>query len=215
MKLYSYFQSSAAYRVRIALAFKGVDPEVSAINLLDRGALSTFKQATNPQGLVPALETDGNGLVVQSLAIIEYLEERYPEPPLLPGDLRSRAYVRAVAQMIACDIHPLANLRVLRYLKRQLGLDQPKIDQWYRHWVMDGLERLEAYVVGENQFGKFVYRDKPTMADCLLVPQMYNARRLSCDLSACPTLVAIDSHCIELNAFRLALPTRQPDAPNE
>lgn len=213
MKLYSYFQSSAAYRVRIALALKGVDAELSAINLLDRDALSSFQQSTNPQGLVPALETDDHGLVVQSLAIIEYLDERYPEPPLLPGDLRSRAYVRAVAQMVACDIHPLANLRVLRYLKRQLGHDQPTIDDWYRHWVKDGLERLEAFVVDEKQFGKFLYRDRPTMADCLLVPQLHNARRLDCDLTGVPALVAIDRNCAALSAFARAHPASQPDAP--
>jgi len=212
LKLYSYFQSSAAYRVRIALALKRLDAEPSAIDLLDREALSSFRNRTSPQGLVPALDTDEHGLVVQSLAIIEYLDERYPEPPLLPGTLQARAYVRAAAQLIACEIHPLANLRVLRYLKRQLGQDQPAIDSWYRHWVEDGLTRLEAFVVQEKHHGAFLYRDQPTMADCLLVPQLHNARRLACDLSAIPTLIEIDRRCHEFDAFRSAHPNRQPDA---
>ena len=212
MKLYSYFQSSAAYRVRIALALKGIDAEQAAIDLLDRVALPSFQQTINHQGFVPALETDGHGLVVQSLAIIEYLDERYPEPPLLPAGLQSRAYVRAIAQMIACDIHPLANLRVLRYLKRQLGHDQLTIDNWYRHWVEDGLERLESFVAGQKQFGKFLFNDNPSIADCLLVPQLHNAQRLDCDLSAIPILSAIGRHCAGLDAFRSAHPANQPDA---
>lgn len=212
LKLYSYFQASAAYRVRIALALKGIEAEQSAVDLLRREALSTFQSTVNPQGLVPAIDTGDHGLIVQSLAIIEYLEERYPEPPLLPRSIDAHAYVRAAAQMIACEIHPLANLRVLRYLKRELGLDQPAIDSWYRHWVEDGLGRLKVFVIAEKRHGTFLFGDGPTMADCLLVPQLHNARRLSCDLAAVPTLLEIDERCTVLDAFRRAHPSRQPDA---
>lgn len=212
MKLYSYFRSSAAYRVRIALALKGIEVEQVPVNLLEREPLPAYRSEVNPQGLVPALASNEDGLLVQSLAILEYLEERHPEPPLLPAAPAARAYVRAAAQLIACDIHPLANLRVLRYLKRELGHDQATIDDWYRHWVADGLQRLEAFVAVGKRSGSFVLGDAPTMADCLLVPQMFNARRLECDLGKMPTLVAIDRRCQELDAFQRAAPSRQPDA---
>lgn len=211
MKLSSYFRSSAAYRVRIALNLKGLDVEQSAVHLLKRDALSAYRAGHNPQGLVPALDTD-EGLLVQSLAIIDYLEERFPEPPLLPQGLAARAYVRAAALLIACDIHPLANLRVLRYLKQDLGHDQDQIDTWYRHWVEDGLGRLEAYLRAERRSGRFVHGDTPTTADCCLVPQMFNARRLNCNIQQFPTLVAIDAHCIAQEAFQRAHPSVQPDA---
>ncbi|GAA0866029.1 maleylacetoacetate isomerase [Sphingopyxis soli] len=212
MRLYSYFRSSAAYRVRIALALKGIDAEQVAINLLAREPLPDYRQAVNPQGFVPALDTDADGLIVQSLAIMEYLDETHPEPALLPERAADRAYVRAAAQLVACDIHPLANLRVLRYLKRDLGHDQAAIDGWYRHWVEDGLVRLEAFVAAERTSGRFLFGDTPTMADCVLVPQLFNARRLACDLAGMPTLVAIDARCAELDAFKRAHPDRQPDA---
>jgi len=211
MKLYSYFRSSAAYRVRIALNLKGLDVEQFAVHLLKRDALSAYRAGRNPQGLVPALDTD-EGLLVQSLAIIDYLEERWPQPSLLPQGLAERAYVRAAALLIACDIHPLANLRVLRYLKQDLGHDQDEIDTWYRHWVEDGLARLEAYLVAEGRSGRFVHGDSPTTADCCLVPQMFNARRLNCDVGQFPTLVAIDAQCAALDAFQRAHPSVQPDA---
>jgi len=212
MRLYSYFRSSAAYRVRIALALKGIAAEQVAINLLAREPLPDYRQAVNPQGFVPALDTDTDGLIVQSLAIMEYLDETHPEPALLPERAADRAYVRAAAQLVACDIHPLANLRVLRYLKRDLGHDQAAIDGWYRHWVEDGLVRLEAFVAAEGTSGRFLFGDTPTMADCVLVPQLFNARRLACDLAGMPTLVAIDARCAELDAFKRAHPDRQPDA---
>ena len=211
MKLYSYFRSSAAYRVRIALNLKGIAVEQSAVPLLDIAALPAYRAATNPQGLVPAIEGD-DGLIVQSMAIIEYLEERHPGPALLPRGLAERAYVRAAALLIACDIHPLANLRVLHYLKRELGQAQDAIDDWYRHWVEDGLARLEAFVVAEGRSGRFLHGDAPTMADCCLVPQLFNARRLHCDIEAFPTLVAIDARCAVLEAFQQAHPSAQPDA---
>jgi len=165
----------------------------------------------NPQGLVPALDSD-DGLFVQSVAIMEYLEERHPEPPLLPQGYAARGYVRAATQLIACDIHPLANLRVLRYLKRELGQDQAGVDAWYRHWVEDGLARLEAFVVAEGRSGRFLHGDAPSMADCCLLPQMFNARRLECDIDPFPTLRAIDAACAELPAFQQAHPSVQPDA---
>jgi len=211
MKLYGYFRSSAAYRVRIALNLKGLGAEQSAIHLLKPEPMPAYRAAHNPQGLIPALDSD-DGFFVQSLAIIEYLEERHPDPPLLPQGFAPRAYVRAVAQLIACDIHPLANLRVLRYLKREMGQDQEAIDTWYRHWVEDGFARLEAYLLAERRHGRFVLGDSPTIADCCLVPQMFNARRLNCNLSGFPTLVAIDAHCAEHHDFRRAHPSVQPDA---
>ncbi len=212
MKLYSYFRSSAAYRVRIALNLKGIEAEQVPVHLLRSEQLPAYRAAHNPQGLIPAIEDEADGVIPQSLAIIEYLEERFPEPALLPKGLAQRAYVRAVALLIACDIHPLANLRVLRYLKRELGQEQAAIDTWYRHWVEDGLGRLEAFVAAEGRSGRFIFGDVPTMADCCLVPQLFNARRLECDLAGVPTLVAIDARCQELAAFQRAHPSVQPDA---
>ena len=212
MKLYSYFRSSAAYRVRIALNLKGIAAEQQAVHLLEPEPLPAYRAAHNPQGLIPAIETDGDGLIAQSVAIIEYLEERYPKPALLPKGLAERAYVRAATLLIACDIHPLANLRVLRYLKRELGQEQAAIDTWYRHWVEDGLGRLEAFVTAEGRSGGFLFGDGPTMADCCLAPQLFNARRLECDLAGMPTLVAIDARCQALEAFQRAHPSVQPDA---
>lgn len=211
MRLYGYFRSSAAYRVRIALNLKGLEAEQTAVHLLSKEALPAFRAEHNPQGLVPALDS-GDGFLVQSIAIIEYLEERYPDPPLLPQGFASRAYVRAASQLIASDIHPLANLRVLRYLKNALGQEQDAIDAWYRHWVEDGFARLEAFVVAEGRSGRYMFGDSPTIADCCLVPQMFNARRLNCDITPFPTLVAIDARCAELDAFRRAHPSAQPDA---
>jgi maleylacetoacetate isomerase len=212
MKLFSYFRSSAAYRVRIALHLKGMSADYVPVHLVRPDPLPAYRAAVNPQGLVPALETDGDGLIAQSIAIMEYLDEKQPEPALLPEGLAERAYVRSAALLIACDIHPLANLRVLRYLKHELGQEQAAIDAWYRHWVEDGLGRLEAFVLAQRRSGAFLHGDAPTMADCCLVPQLFNARRLQCDLSGVPTLVAIDARCAELEAFRRAHPSVQPDA---
>ena len=209
--LYGYFQSSAAYRVRLSLALKGIEFGQAPVDLLNRHALSDYRNAVNPQGLVPALAI-ADRLLVQSSAIIECLDEIYPAPPLLPTEPFSRAYVRAAAQFVACDIHPLANLRVLRYLKRDLRHDQATIDSWYRHWVEDGLQRLEAFVQAEGRSGSFMYGNAPTIADCMIVPQMFNARRLSCDLTRMPTLVAIDAFCTSLPTFARAHPSEQPDS---
>jgi maleylacetoacetate isomerase len=211
MKLYSYFRSSAAYRVRIALNLKGIAVEQQAVHLVKPDPLPAFRREVSPQGLIPAIEGE-DGLMVQSIAIMEYLEERHPDPALLPQGFAARAYVRAAAQLIACEIHPLANLRVLRYLKHDLGHGQDEVDGWYRHWVEDGLGRLEAFVAGSGRSGRFIHGDAPTIADCCLVPQMFNARRLDCAIDAFPTLVAIDAQCAGLEAFRLAHPSVQPDA---
>lgn len=211
MKLYSYFRSSAAYRVRIALNLKGIAAEQEAVHLVKPEPLPAYRRAVNPQGLVPALESE-DGLLVQSIAIMEYLDERYPDRPLLPQGFAERAYVRSAALLVACDIHPLANLRVLRHLKHAMGHSQDEVDGWYRHWVEDGLGRLEAFVAGSGRSGGYIYADAPTMADCCLVPQLYNARRLNCAIDAFPTLVAIDARCAELPAFQQAHPSVQPDA---
>lgn len=212
MKLFGYFRSSAAYRVRIALNLKEIGVDQSPVNLLAAEALPSYRAQVNPQGLLPALITDEDGILVQSLAIIEYLQEIHPEPPLLPFDPSARAYVRAAAQMIACDIHPLANLRVLRHLKAELGQDQEQIDRWYRHWVRDGLERLEAFVRASGRAGRFLCGDTPGMADCCLVPQLFNARRFNCALDGLDTLLTIDARCGAIDAFQRAHPSLQPDA---
>ncbi len=213
MKLYSYFRSSAAFRVRIALNLKGVPYEVVPVHLL-KGGGEQFGEAytrTNPLSLIPALE-DGGQVLTQSLAIIEYLDERYPEPPLLPADPLSRAYVRAVALSIACDIHPLNNLRVLRYLVRELGVSDEKKDFWYRHWVELGLGQLDRVVMSGGRCGRYTFGDQVTIADLAIVPQIFNARRFGCDLAKAPTLNAIADRCMQLDAFANAQPSAQPDA---
>lgn len=213
MKLHGYFRSSAAYRVRIALALKGLSYDHVPVHLLRDGG-EQRKEAylrLNPQGLVPALE-DGDAVLTQSLAIVEYLEERHPAPPLLPRDAADRARVRAMALAVACEIHPLNNLRVLNYLRERLGLDQAARNAWYCHWIETGLGQLEQLVAAGGRVGPFCWGATPTLADVCLVPQMANARRLPCDLGACPTLVAIDAHCRTLPAFIAAAPENQPDA---
>lgn len=211
MKLYSYFRSTAAYRVRIALALKGIDVEQVAIHLVKDGGqqLEPSYLARNPQGLVPALELDDGTVITQSLAIIDYLEAIAPEPRLVPEDRVAAAKVRAVALTIACDIHPLNNLRVLNYLKGPLGLGQSEVDGWYRHWILKGgLEAVEALIEGE----RFCFGDTPTLADICLIPQVFNARRYKIDLSHLRKIEAVDKHCKELPAFKEAHPLQQPDA---
>jgi maleylpyruvate isomerase len=211
LKLHSYFRSSAAYRVRIALNLKGLAHEAAYVHLIKDGGQqhAPAYRALNPQALVPTLETDG-GVITQSLAIIEYLDETHPEPRLLPGDALQRARIRAFALAIACDIHPLNNLRVLNYLKGPMGLEQGAADTWYRHWVETGLAACEALLPATTS--RFCFGDQPTLADCCLVPQVYNARRLKCDLSKLPRLVDIDEACRPLPAFEQAAPEAQPDA---
>jgi maleylpyruvate isomerase len=213
MKLFSYFRSSAAFRVRIALNLKGVSYDVVPIHLLKSGGEQFSEQyvRTNPLSLVPALQ-DGDQVLFQSMAIIEYLEERYPEPPLLPPDPIARAYVRAIAQTIACDIHPLNNLRVLRYLVRELHVSDQDKDAWYRHWVQMGLGQLDRILVSRGLSGRYALGDQVTIADLAIVPQIFNARRFGCDLASARTLAAICDRCMELDAFARAEPSAQPDA---
>jgi len=213
MQLYSYFRSSAAYRVRIALNLKGLQYDILPVHLV-RGGGENFKPeylSVNPLGLVPALATE-EGPVIQSLAIIEYLEEMHPEPPLLPSSPHERARVRALAQTVASEIHPLNNLRVLDYLVNRLGADEEQKLAWYRHWVNEGLAGMEALLAGNPQTGSFCHGDRPTLADCCLIPQLYNAVRFDCPLDAFPTIRRIETGCSEMQAFRDAAPENQPDA---
>lgn len=213
MKLYSYFRSSAAYRVRIALNLKGFDADIIPVHLLKDGGQQRHDDylALNPTGLVPTL-VDNDFALGQSMAILEYLEETCPQPALLPADAQGRARVRAIAQTIACDIHPLNNLRVLQYLKRSLNIDDAHRDEWYRHWVGLGLEAIETMLADSSETGRFCHGDQPTFADVLLIPQVANARRLDCDLSAFPNVVRIDATCNGIDAFIKAAPANQPDS---
>ncbi|OEY65958.1 maleylacetoacetate isomerase [Marinobacter sp. X15-166B] len=210
--LYSYFRSSAAYRVRIALNLKGVEYDQASINLVKGEQRETANLRRNPQGLVPSLVTDQGDTLTQSLAICEYLDERYPRPALLPEDAPGRARVRALAQLIACEIHPLNNLRVLKYLVRELGVDEDGKLDWYRHWVAEGFSALEAMLSGGTGGGDFCHGDAPTLADICLVPQVYNAERFACDLTPYPAIRRITANCRALAAFAQAAPEAQPDA---
>ena len=213
MKLHTYYRSSASYRVRIALNLKGLAADPSHVHLSKNGGeqFGPAFDSLNPQHLLPVLEDDGL-VLPQSLAIIEYLDETRPELPLLPADPKGRARVRALSQAIAADIHPLNNLRVLKYLSEELGVSADQKNAWYRHWVALGLEALERQLAAHPATGRFCHGDTPTMADCCLVPQLYNARRFECDLSGYPTLLAIDERCAALPAFADARPEAQPDA---
>jgi maleylpyruvate isomerase len=211
VRLYNYFRSSAAYRVRIALNLKRLDFEYVAVHLIKSEQRAESYRALNAQALVPAL-VDERGTFTQSLAIIEYLDERHPDPPLLPGSAEERARVRAIALAIACDIHPLNNLRVLQYLKDTLGVGEEAKNAWYRHWIELGLSALEAQVAASQQTGLFCHGAAPTLADICLVPQLANARRLPIPLEPYPTLLRIESNCQTIDAFAAAAPAKQPDA---
>jgi maleylpyruvate isomerase len=210
VRLYTYFRSSAAYRVRIALNLKGLTAEMIPIHLQKEGGRHRKAEyrAISPQMRVPALALDSGDVLVQSLAIIEYLDEVHPQPPLLPRDPLARAKVRGFAQVIACDIHPLNNVGPLRYLKNALGQEQSRIDAWYHHWILEGFAALETMV----QPAPYAFGGEVTLADVCLVPQVYNARRLKVPLDAFPKLVAIDAACTKLEAFERAQPENQPDA---
>ena len=213
MILHNYYLSSASYRVRIALGLKGIAYEHAGVHLR-RGGGEQLKEPfrkLNPEGLVPVLEDDG-AVITQSLAIMEYLDEAHPQPPLLPKAPKDRARVRAIALAIACDIHPLDNLRVLRYLTSELGVAEDARNAWYRHWVETGLAALEAELAGSPLTGRFCHGDTPTLADCCLVPQIFNGRRNNCDLGRMPTLMRINDNCLALEAFQKAAPEKQPDA---
>jgi maleylacetoacetate isomerase len=212
MKLYDYYRSSAAYRVRIALNLKGAAPERAFVHLRKGEQRADEYLALNPQGLVPVLALDDGRALTQSLAIIEYLDETIPAPPLLPRDPEARARVRAIALAIACDIHPLNNTRVLSYLTGTIGATSSQKDGWYRYWVDVGLEALEAELSRDAATGRFCHGDAPTLADVCLVPQLANARRFEIDLSPYPTLVRIETACNALAPFADAAPARQPDA---
>ena len=210
MKLYGFSRSSAAFRVRIALNLKGLAYEDEFIHLRRGEQRGSEYLAVNPQGLVPAFEADGHTLI-QSMAIIEYLDETHPEPPLLPHDPGGRARVRAMAEIVACDIHPINNLRVLRYLHGPLGHDQPVIETWYNHWIAAGFEALERLLVGDRRSGAFCHGDTPGLADIALVPQAVNSERYNLDLSPYPTVSRIYANCMRLDAFGAAHPNNQPD----
>jgi len=211
MELYSYFRSSASYRVRIALALKGLAYDYKAVHLVHAEQLAPAYAALSPTRLVPTL-VDGGHAIGQSLAIIEYLDETHPQPPLLPADALGRARVRALALDIACEIHPLDNLRVLRYLVREMGVGEAAKDKWYRHWVESGLASVERQLAADPRTGRFCHGDAPTLADCVLVPQIFNAQRYDCRLDAVPTVMRVFDACMQLPAFVDSQPSRCPDA---
>lgn len=210
--LQGYFRSSAAWRVRIALNLKGLGYDTVSRHLRRREQSAPDYVAKNPQGLVPALEVPGQGVLTQSLAIIEWLEEAQPVPPLLPADPWDRARVRSLAQIVACDIHPIQNLRVLAYVKNELGQDQAAVDAFARYWIEAGLAALEQRLLREAETGRFCHGDAPGLADLCLVPQLGNARRFGTDLAPYPTILRIEAACLALTAFQQAAPERQPDA---
>lgn len=215
MKLFGYFRSSASYRVRIALNLKGIDYEHASVHLLRNGGeqFSEEYKRLNPEALVPAL-IDGaeTPAMSQSLAMLEYIEEAYPEKPLLPSKLHDRAYVRALALAIACDIHPVNNLRILKYLSGSLGVSDEQKNAWYQHWCAVGFAGLEQRLAHDPRRGLFCFGDQPGYADCVLVPQIFNAQRFSVDMSPYPTLMAINERCMALPEFIAASPAKQPDA---
>jgi maleylacetoacetate isomerase len=212
MELYTYFRSSAAYRVRIILNLKGLDADYRYVHLVQDGGQQHAPDYAklNPQELVPAL-TDGDRVLTQSLAICEYLEDEHPEVSTLPADAPGRARVRALAQVVACDIHPLNNLRVLKYLENELEVDKDARIRWYRHWVEEGFRALET-LLDDPRTGRYCHGSYPTLADACLVPQVYNARRFGCDMDAFPTIQRIDAECLALEEFRRAAPEQQEDA---
>lgn len=213
LKLYNYFRSSASFRVRIALNLKGLPYEYAAVHLTRDGGqqFAGDYRTLNPDAVVPTL-IDGRQPVRQSIAICEYLDETHPQPPLLPGSALDRAYVRALALTIACEIHPLNNLRVLKYVKHTLGASEKAKDAWYRHWVEQGLASFEAMLGRDGKAGRLCFGDAPTLADVCLVPQIFNAQRFDCRLDHVPQVMRIFANCMEIDAFENAVPARQPDA---
>ena len=213
MTLYGYFRSSTSYRTRIAMNLKGLDYDYIAVNLAQDEQLESAFKAINPQGLVPVLQAD-DLLLYQSPAILEWLEEVYPEHALLPKDAAGRMQVRAISAMIGCDIHPINNRRILQYLRNELSVDETEVMAWCNRWMSEGFAALEKRLAQDKTRGKFCYGDKPTFADCYLIPQVSSARRFKVDLSLYPNIVEIDTHCRTLKAFADADPMMQPDAPN-
>ena len=211
MKLYGYFRSSAAFRVRIALNLKGIAYDPVFVHLGKGEHRKPEFGALNAQGLVPALETGGQ-LLTQSLAILEYLEETHPLPPLLPKAPFARARARSLAMLVACEIHPLNNLRTLQHLKKALGQSDEQVNAWYRHWIADGMGKLEAAMTHTAGTSAYSQGDLPGIADCCLVPQVFNAQRYQCDLAPYPTVMRVFDACMRLEAFDRAQPGKQPDA---
>lgn len=213
IELFSYWRSSAAYRVRIGLNLKGLEHQITPVHLVRDGGQqhSEGYAALNPQELVPSL-VHGDRVLHQSMAILEYLDEVFPEPALLPDDAQGRARVRALAQLVACDIHPLNNLRVMQFFSDTWNVPQPERDDWTRHWMRVGFDAMERMLVESMDTGRFCHGDSPTLADCCLVPQLFNARRFHLDLTPYPTLVRIDEACLALQAFDAARPENQADA---
>jgi maleylacetoacetate isomerase/maleylpyruvate isomerase len=211
MQLYNYFRSSASYRVRIALALKGLAYDYMPVHLQRNEQMAESYSALNASRLVPLLR-DGDAVVTQSLAIIEYLDELHPQPPLLPGDALARARVRAIALNIACEIHPLNNLRVLRYLVKDLKVSDDDKNRWYKHWTETGLEAVERQLADHPATGRFCHGDAPTLADCTLVPQIFNAKRFDCRLDHVPTVMRVFDECMKLDAFAKTQPSACPDA---
>lgn len=210
IKLYGFFRSSAAFRVRIALNLKKLEYETVPIHLRRNDQSRPDYLGVNPQGLVPTLE-DGGRRLIQSLAIIEYLDETYPDPPLLPKSREDRAHVRALAEIVACDIHPIDNLRVLRYLTHNLSLDETALGAWYNHWIAVGFKALEQLLASDTRTGSFCHGDAPGLADAALVPQVVNSERYRLDLTPYPTITRIFENCMKLQAFAAAHPNSQPD----
>ena len=211
MQLYNFFRSGTSHRLRIALNLKGIAYDYVAVDLRTEEHLGAAFKALNPQGLVPAL-VDGDQVLTQSPAIIEWLEERYPTPPLLPADPQDRAKVRALAALVACDIHPINNRRILEYLRKTLGCDETAVSAWCATWINAGFEAFEALLAADQQRGAFCFGHTPTLADAYLVPQVESARRFNLDLTPFPNIVAVDRACAELDAFRRAAPGVQADA---
>ena len=211
MKLYSFFRSGTSHRLRIALNLKGIATDYVAVDLrVDEQQKEAFK-AINPQGLVPALDT-GDQVMIQSPAIIEWLEEKHPTPALLPQGAEARAHVRALAAMVGCDIHPLNNRRVLQTLRKQFGADEAAVNAWCGNWISDGFDAYEALISADKTRGRFSFGDTPTLADVYLIPQVESARRFNVDMNRWPLISAIDKACAELEAFKKAAPMAQPDA---
>ena len=211
MKLYNFFRSGTSHRLRIALNLKGLTADYVAVDLRLEAHLGAAFKALNPQGLVPALVVDDK-VLIQSPAIIEWLEERYPAPALLPANPLHRARVRALAAIVGCDIHPINNRRILEYLRKTLGCDEAAVNAWCATWINEGFAALEALLAADIQRGNFCFGHSPTLADAYLVPQVESARRFKVDLTPYPHIVAIDQHCSEIDAFRRAAPGAQPDA---